>query len=141
MMNGLKKQNYLRYLQQLSGQRSISVNGNEKLIATRYAGTLDGSHAATWLANTCTSLGLEVEVQEFQINGVNRVQKNVICKTHPTTGETNTIVVVGAHHDSTAKSSDKWTTAPGAVDNGSGCAGVLYGSLLLLSSSPPASSC
>ena len=35
-MSGIKHQNYVRYLQQLSGARSISWGGVDRVIATRF---------------------------------------------------------------------------------------------------------
>jgi len=71
---------------------------------------------------------LQVEFQVFTAGGQYTAltnMKNVICKKHPPSGATTSVFVIGAHYDSTAESSARAQTAPGAVDNGSGAAGVL----------------
>jgi acetylornithine deacetylase/succinyl-diaminopimelate desuccinylase-like protein len=124
-MSGLSASYYKKVLSQLSGGRTIWLDGVEKLITTRYVGTQGNNDAAGWIADICEGFGMEVEVQQFYVSGLAAAQYNVVCKLHPTFGETNNVVVIGAHYDSTASNQDKYFTAPGAIDNGSGASGVL----------------
>merc|ERR1719272_1278451 len=127
----LNRAKYTEWMKGISGVIPIIVNGQSSTITSRYSKNTEQINlAAAWLQEQCVFLGLQVEVQTFDVgnqftSGYMGNMKNIICKKHPTSGATSSVFVVGAHYDSTAGKNDRLNNAPGAVDNGSGAAGVL----------------
>ncbi|MBK7977822.1 MAG: M28 family peptidase [Deltaproteobacteria bacterium] len=77
--------------------------------------------ARTWLVQRFEALpGAAVSTQAFQVNGT--TAHNVIARFTGATAPDDWLIV-GGHYDSTSQAPA--TSAPGAEDNASGCAGVL----------------
>jgi len=90
---------------------------------TRNTFTTQCDAAANWILSQFTSMGLNVELDEFSISGNTKynVVGELTGQLHP-----DSIVFVTGHYDATAGS--PWQsepTAPGADDNASGVAGVM----------------
>jgi len=118
LANNVDESLYRKVLNDLSGAASFELNGRPTTIKTRATGTAGNSEAADHLANLCNAMGYDAEEQVFSVRGT--PAKNVVCIKR---GNSNKIVVVGGHFDSTSPSAS--TNAPGAIDNGSGSVGVL----------------
>jgi hypothetical protein len=85
---------------------------------SRVSGSSDNDAAKTWIENRFNALNLQVSTQSFVVNG--NITNNIIGVQVGSTTQ-DEWYVVGAHMDSIPSSGD----APGAVDNASGCAGVM----------------
>lgn len=121
----LNRGSYTQWMKEISGEVGVSIKGQPERFTTRCACNSAMSQLVVdWLEEQCAALGLEVEIQTFNVGGMNGLM-NVICKKHPSAGATASVFVLGAHYDSTAERTSRETDAPGAVDNGSGAAGVL----------------
>ncbi|KJE91757.1 hypothetical protein CAOG_08638 [Capsaspora owczarzaki ATCC 30864] len=123
IVDRLDGERYLGHLAKLTGVEPFTLpatGSKEYTIKTRMSTTSDNALAADFLAAHCSALGLQVEFQTLKVSG--KETRNVVCK-HLGRVTPSKIVVVGAHFDSTSQSAA--TLAPGAVDNGSGTAGVM----------------
>ncbi len=89
--------------------------------------------ASAWLEAQFSGLGLPVTTPTFSVSGT--IANNVIATW---TGVTrpNDWYLVGAHYDSTSQ--NPGSSAPGAEDNASGCAGVLELARVLVPRQPEA---
>ncbi len=85
---------------------------------SRVSTTTDNDSARVWIANKMIDLGLQTSTPEFTVFG--NTTRNIIGVQTGTT-RADDWYVVGAHMDSIPSNGP----APGAVDNASGCAGVL----------------
>lgn len=85
---------------------------------SRISGSTDNNNAKVWIENKMNALGLQVSTPAFTVFG-NTTHNIIGIQTGST--RANDWYIVGAHMDSTSFSG----AAPGAVDNASGCAGVL----------------
>lgn len=104
------------------------LSGATSSIKTRFTPT-PGCFAATdWAKSYFESLGYSVTLQSWGTVEGYTAAPNVIAR-KPGTGYANDIYVVCAHIDS--YSNQRWTNAPGADDNASGCAVVMEAALLL----------
>jgi hypothetical protein len=88
---------------------------------SRVSGSSDNNLARSFIENRLNSLNLQVSNQSFIVNGnaTNNIIGVQVGSTKP-----NDWYIVGAHMDSTS-SRDSAPEAPGAVDNASGCSGVM----------------
>ncbi len=85
---------------------------------SRQTGSDDNNSAKDWIVTQMTDLNLHVSTPEFNVFG--QTTQNIIgFKAGDTTP--NDWYIVGAHMDSVPSSGN----APGALDNASGCSGVL----------------
>jgi hypothetical protein len=85
---------------------------------SRVSGSSENNFAKTWIENKFNQLNLQVSTQNFIVNG--NFTTNIIG-VQAGSIKPDDWYIVGAHMDSTSSSGD----SPGAVDNASGCAGVL----------------
>jgi len=85
---------------------------------SRISTTSDNDSAQVWIANKMHDLGLQTSTQEFLVFG-NPTNNIIGIKTG--TSRSDDWYIVGAHMDSIPSNGP----APGAIDNASGCAGVL----------------
>ena len=85
---------------------------------SRVSTTADNDSARVWIANKMVALGLQTSTPEFTVFG--KTTRNIMGVQSGTSRAADWYVV-GAHMDSIPSSG----SAPGAVDNASGCAGVL----------------
>ena len=85
---------------------------------SRVSGSSDNNSAKTFIENRFNALNLQVTTQSFNVN--NNSTNNIIGMQLGATTPDDWYIV-GAHMDSIPSSGN----APGAVDNASGCAGVL----------------
>ena len=85
---------------------------------SRVSGSSENNAAKTWIEDRFNALNLQVSTQSFVANGnlTNNIIGVQVGSTKP-----DEWYVVGAHMDSIPSSGN----APGAVDNASGCAGVM----------------
>jgi bacterial leucyl aminopeptidase len=110
----------------------VSQTELEKTIAelgqmpTRYTLTQGDEQARDYLVARARALGLEPELDPFQVAG--QTANNVIIR-HPGTVTPDVIYIFSAHYDST--SSTPMTLAPGADDNATGVASVLEAARVL----------
>ncbi len=84
----------------------------------RKSGSTGNNSAMSWIEGQFNSLSLQTSTQIFTVSG--NFTNNIIG-IQPGSSTPDNWYVVGAHMDSIPSSG----TAPGAVDNASGCAGVL----------------
>lgn len=85
---------------------------------SRVSTTADNNFAQVWISNKMINLGLLTTTPAFTVFG--NITHNIMG-VQPGTNRADDWYVVGAHMDSIPSSGG----APGAVDNASGCAGVL----------------
>jgi len=111
---------YIGLLSSLSGATPLPVNP-PLTIKTRYTGTQANRDAADWIGAYFDQHELNSYTQTYSVPQ-RGTSYNVIGEKigHTKPGE---IIVIGAHYDSTSQ--QPATLAPGAVDNGSGAAGVM----------------
>ena len=76
--------------------------------------------ASAWLVTQFSALGLTVETPSFQVGGTTA---NNVVATWTGTERPDDWFIVGGHYDSISQAPG--SSAPGAEDNASGCAGVL----------------
>jgi aminopeptidase-like protein len=93
--------------------------------STRFTFSDKTVSAREWIFRQFVTMGYtDVAYQDFVI--CDSIQKNVICSK---AGESNKVLILCAHYDSTARSTVGWDwqrcTAPGANDNASGVAAML----------------
>mmetsp|Transcript_5467 Transcript_5467/g.10430 ORF Transcript_5467/g.10430 Transcript_5467/m.10430 type:complete len:520 (+) Transcript_5467:51-1610(+) len=120
---GQSSQRYMQILSQLSGATPLPAPFNQTL-ATRFTGTPDNLMAVNFCANLLKSAGFAVSKVNFT-NPEIGTSTNVVGVLQGTEAPEE-IVVIGAHIDSRAENDTIGRkNAPGAVDNGSGSAGVL----------------
>jgi len=120
--NAVSKDVWQTNLDQLSGVSKFDLHGKSIELSTRYTYSDQCTEAAEHIKDYFTSLGLdEVYFEDFQVSGSPAV--NVVGVLEGTGEDKDEIVVVGAHYDSISQ--DPKVKAPGAVDNGSGAAGVM----------------
>jgi len=112
---------YLLKVKQLSGGLPFYLDGKEITVQTRYSGSQGNTYTSQFLYDWFEGLGYQVETQSFRAGSRNT--QNIIGKKIGTTYP-NQIVVVGGHYDSTSEKAS--SVAPGAVDDGSGTAGVMH---------------
>jgi len=100
----------------------------------RWTHGTDILNARQWLVDAFDALpGLTVETPTFTVGSTTAY--NVLA-TLPGTTRPDDWYIVGAHYDSISQSSS--TSAPGAEDNASGCAGVLEMARILTANPPEA---
>lgn len=100
----------------------------------RYTFGADIHNARDWLVNQFQALpGLTVTTESFQVGGTTAY--NVIA-TLTGSQRPDDFYIVGAHYDTISQAPG--SAAPGAEDNGSGCAGVLELARVLTARSPVA---
>ncbi len=96
-------------------------------IGTRFSGTSRSDSAAFYLRSRLFALGLPAQLDTVRyLSGSWKRTFNVVAKLEGT-GESKEEIILGAHFDSISRSSyvDSLSPAPGADDNGSGCAALL----------------
>ncbi|GJJ16060.1 hypothetical protein Clacol_010339 [Clathrus columnatus] len=101
-------------LEYLTGESSTSP------LRTRYAMSDDAREAATWLKVQFEENGAECELHQFHPY----YSPNVICR-YAASGDSDGIIILGAHYDSRAGPMTPYIRAPGANDDGSGIASLL----------------
>lgn len=99
----------------------------------RYTRGSQIADASNWLVGQFQGLGLPVTTPTFQVG---QTTANNVIATWTGTDRPNDWYLVGAHYD--AISEDPFTSAPGAEDNASGCAGVLELARVLVPRQPEA---
>lgn len=88
---------------------------------TRLSTAYQATDAEIWLSSQYIRYGFEISTFEFRDN----FSSNVVARLRGTKYP-DQYVIAGAHYDSRARdTSDRTERAPGADDNGSGCAAVL----------------
>ncbi len=100
----------------------------------RYTHNSGIDDARTWLVAELQALpGLQVTTSSFQVGGTTayNVIATLIGRTRP-----EEWYIIGAHYDSISE--DPQVAAPGAEDNGSGCAGVLEMARIFAANPPDA---
>ncbi len=112
----------IRFLNQLTGQDSVFVNGQNQLITSRYAFHPDNDLAATYLKQLCSQYGYQAEDIPFSATG-----RNIVMYKSGTV-QPKTAFLLSAHYDCVGT-----TNAPfrGADDNGSGVAAILEAARVL----------
>jgi len=108
-------------VQTLSGEIAFDVQGKKYVTKTRYTYSLEkNSLSAQYIGNHFKGLGYRVELQKFNIGST--VTQNVVAtligNKYP-----NEYILIGGHFDSTSEI--PYDLAPGAVDDGSGTAGLM----------------
>ena len=115
------------YVEELSGEKEVIINGEKHKIFTRYFRSYGNDLAADYLADRLESFGLESERQEFTRTDDSSLFSNIYAiqkgKIFP-----DEYYVIGSHYDSITFSGD---SATGADDNASGCAAVLEAARIL----------
>lgn len=97
-------------------------------LGTRYSyATASLIQVADYLKSQLSGYGLSVAEDAFTYNGY--PISNVVAELPGTGPNSNHIVILSAHYDSTSR--DPFVAAPGADDNGSGTAGVLEAARIL----------
>ncbi|MGN0033796.1 MAG: M28 family peptidase [Candidatus Limimorpha sp.] len=116
MMNQVSQDSIQAYVQHMQDYGERVFNGTTILQCTE------------WLKSKLEALGLEIEIQDFQVNSWlgNANCKNVIAIQRGTLYP-DTYVVCGSHYDSFAW----YGNAPGADDNATGTASVLESARIL----------
>lgn len=114
-----------KFVEELSGERPISINGFSTSIYSRYHSNIGNEFAYTYLINKFRSYNLQIQSDNyidgnFNINNVIAIKKG---STFP-----DNYFIICAHYDS--YSTDK-SLAPGADDNASGTAAVLEAARIL----------
>ena len=107
----VSKERYEKYLNDLTGEDTVFINGGNFTIKTREADSNNGRKAEEYAYNLFQNLSYEVEYQEFS------GQKNVIATLNGTE-KTKETYIICAHLDSVED-------CPGADDDGSGSAAVM----------------
>ncbi|VVB89767.1 Peptidase family M28 [uncultured archaeon] len=95
--------------------------------STRFTFSGKSAEAGQWIHEQFINMGYpDVEYQDFSL--CDSLQKNVVCSKEGR-GQSDKILILCAHYDSTAKSTTGWDwqtcPAPGANDNASGVAAML----------------
>jgi len=111
------------WVNKLSGQVPVVVNGQQQTIATRQHQTLGNEIAFQYLKTELMRYGYTIDSLEFNLNGKNLYALKYGTK-HP-----NYWWMLGAHYDDLPLTA----IAPGADDNASGCATVLEAARLFAS--------
>ncbi len=104
-------------------------------------GTSELSAARDWIAAQFDGLGLDDQLQPFNMNapGGGAITRFNVSGAWTGSSDPQRWVIVGAHYDSRNASGSSTVNTPGAEDNASGCAGVVELARALLPSQPAAS--
>jgi Peptidase family M28/FlgD Ig-like domain len=125
IVNAVSQSRFSQINRELSGDLVFWLNGNLTSNDNRYTLTAgsgsDIDVAADYLEDRFQAAGYPVIRQSFNV-GATATDNIIAVKTG--TVYPDSVVVVGAHYDSTSEIPT--TTAPGAEDNGSGTASVLH---------------
>lgn len=113
MVAQVSQEDITEYIQTLQG------------FGTRYSYIEGCEEASVHIYNQFDSMGLDVEYHDFGDSMADNVIATLSGVVDP-----DKIYVICAHYDST--SNDPWNDAPGADDNGSGCAAVLETASILI---------
>jgi len=116
------------YVRDLSGERNVLVDGQSVAIRTRYSDPLGISTAIQlaerYLQQHYERLGLEAELWPYGTRGWRDVIATQRGTLHP-----EQVYIISSHHDD--RSTENYTNAPGADDNGSGTAAVMQAATIL----------
>ncbi len=112
---------------QLSGDTSVTIDGNPYTIVSRYYSSEGNAMAAQWIYEQFEMLGYAPEFQIFNTTGVN------VIASKPGSQFTEPYYIICAHYDDMPSGS----VAPGADDNASGVCAVLEAARLLKAYSLP----
>jgi len=115
IVNSINIDSLVSWVNKISGQVPVVVNGQQQIIATRQHQTFGNEIAFQYLKSELVRYGYEIDSLEFNING-----KNLYGIKYGTKFP-NHWWMLGAHYDNLPLTE----IAPGADDNASGCATVL----------------
>jgi len=123
VMAGLSEESWSFYVQSLSGEVPVEVDGGIYTLDTRHTEHPDNTVAGDYLVGELEALGYEVSTQSFLLNG--QLERNIVARKSGTV-RPNEVYVLGAHYDSRSDDlTDIGSPAPGADDNASGTAVIL----------------
>ncbi len=115
IVNQVSKDNLRGYIQSLQD------------FQTRYASTSNCEQAGDFIHDFFLSLGIEAEQDSLSFGYI--YSSNNIIGTLPGKVDPSQVVIICAHYDSI--SNQRYTLAPGADDNASGCAAVMEAARIL----------
>jgi len=121
IINDASVDSLLKFVEELSGERTVFINGNVETINSRHKLNADNDLAADYIKQKLEQYGLTVTDQWFSSTGRN-VYAEQVGSEFP-----DKKYMICAHYDDMPSGS----TAPGADDNASGTAAVIEAARLL----------
>ncbi len=115
-VNNVSSDSLIRFVTELTGRDSASLNGQKVLIQSRYAFHPGNDIAASYLREKCLGYGFQVEDIPYSSTG-----RNIVMYKSGTTTE-KTAYILCAHYDCVGSSNSAFE---GADDNASGVAALL----------------
>jgi hypothetical protein len=130
MMSESSPEQWIDWIEKLSGEQTVELNGRQVRIETRYSPAMFNGQpnalAFEWVKQQIGEWYTEdqIEEQPYFVEQEDRTLtwKNLVL-TLPGTSHPDEIVILSAHLDSTSE--NPLSSAPGAEDNGSGAAALL----------------
>ena len=122
VIDSVRIDSMLHYVEELSGEVPVVVNGEEITIVSRHKTNPGNDQAQQYLMQKLTQFGYTPEVNEFSATG-----RNVLA-TKLGTVHQDEIVILCAHFDAMPGG---LFAAPAADDDGSGCAALLEAARIL----------
>ncbi len=118
ILNDVRIDSLTKFVNELSGQKLVSINGVSDTIHSRHKDSPDNEKAFQFIKQKFTEYGLQVDTVQFSSTG-----KNIVAIL-PGTLYPGKKYIIGAHYDNMPPFPN-FLSAPGADDNASGVSAVL----------------
>jgi len=132
MLDNTSSSRWFDWIEKLSGAEAVEIGGADYTIATRYTSSMFSGAANAkgfdFVKQQALAWGFTGSNYEEDPYTTGPAGKNLVL-TIP--GQNSEEVILSAHLDSILQSGDSTITAPGANDNGTGCATLLEAARLL----------